>query len=332
VLRRGGRVRLAVDRERREAARLNHSVTHILHAVLRERLGPQVRQAGSLVAPERMRFDFTYQGPIEDARLVAIEDEVNAHIRENASVTDEEMPYDEAIRRGALAFFGDKYGDSVRVVRMGDFSTELCGGSHVERTGDIGLFKLRGESGVAAGVRRIEALTGEGALGWIHKREQVLREIGEILKGPEDGAVERLERLLAQQKELERKLTEIQSKLAGSRSSDLASRARRVNGVSVLAERVDGVDDKALLQMADQLRQTLGSAVVVLGTERDGKALLLAAVTKDVSDKYKAGDIIKQIAPLVGGRGGGKSELAQAGGTDPSRIGEALSKVYEVVV
>jgi alanyl-tRNA synthetase len=332
ALRRGARVRLAIDAERHEAARLNHSVTHILHAVLRERLGPQVRQSGSLVAPERMRFDFTYQGPIDEPRLVAIENEVNAHIRENAPVTNEEMPYDEAVRRGALAFFGDKYGDRVRVVRMGDFSTELCGGSHVERTGDIGLFKLRGESGVAAGVRRIEALTGEGALDWIHKREQVLREIGEILKGPEEVAVERLERLLSERKELERRLSEIQSKLAGSRSSDLAMRARRVNGVSVLAERVDGVDDRALLQMADQLRQKLGSAVVVLGTERDGKALLLAAVTKDVSGKYKAGDIIKQIAPLVGGRGGGKPELAQAGGPDASRIGEALAKVYEVVV
>jgi alanyl-tRNA synthetase len=241
------------------------------------------------------------------------------------------MPYDEAIRRGALAFFGDKYGDRVRVVRMGDFSTELCGGSHVERTGDIGLFKLRGESGVAAGVRRIEALTGGGALGWIHKREQVLREIGEILKGPEDATVERLERLLAEKKEVERRLSEIQSKLAGSQSADLASRARRVNGVSVLAERVDNVDDKALLQMADQLRQKLGSSVVVLGTERGGKALLLAAVTKDVTSKYKAGDIIKQIAPLVGGKGGGKPELAQAGGPDASRLGEALEKVYEVV-
>jgi alanyl-tRNA synthetase len=332
ALRRGARVRLAIDAERREATRLNHSVTHILHAVLRERLGPQVRQAGSLVAPDRMRFDFTYQGPIDETRLVAIEDEVNAHIRENAPVTNEEMPYAEAIRRGALAFFGDKYGDRVRVVRMGDFSTELCGGSHVERTGDIGLFKLRGESGVAAGVRRIEALTGEGALEWIRRREQVLREIGEILKGPEEVAVERLERLLAERKQLERRLSEIQSKLAGSRSSDLASRARRVNGVSVLAERVDGVDDKALLQIADQLRAKLGSAVVVLGTERDGKALLLAAVTKDVSGKYKAGDIIKQIAPLVGGRGGGKPELAQAGGPDAARIGEALAKVYEVVV
>jgi alanyl-tRNA synthetase len=331
AIRRGERVRLAIDRERRDAARLNHSVTHILHAVLRELLGAQVRQAGSLVAPDRLRFDFTFQGPIAAERLVEIEDRVNAHVRENATVTSEEMPYDEAIRRGALAFFGDKYGERVRVVRMGDFSTELCGGTHVHRTGDIGLFKLRGESGVAAGVRRIEALTGEGALDWIHRREQVLREIGEILKGPEDAAVERLERLLAQQKELERRLADMQSKIAGSQSADLASRARRVNGVTVLAERVENVDEKALREMADRLRDKLGSGIVVLGTRRGEKALLLAAVTKDLVGRYAAGKIIQAIAPIVGGGGGGKPELAQAGGPDPSRIDEALAKVYEVV-
>ena len=331
ALTRGARVRSAIDRPRRDAARLNHSVTHILHAVLRERLGAQVRQAGSLVAPDRMRFDFTFQGPIAAERLHEVEEEVNAHIRENAAVSSEEMPYDEAIRRGALAFFGDKYGDRVRVVRMGDFSTELCGGTHVHRTGDIGLFKLRGESGVAAGVRRIEALTGEGALAWIHRREQVLREIGGILKGPEDAAVERLERLLAQQKELERRMQELQSKLAGTQSADLISRTRRVNGVSVLTARVDNVDDKALREMADRLREKLGSGIVVLGTARGEKALLLAAVTKDLSARYGAGQIIKHIAPVVGGGGGGKPELAQAGGPDASKIDQALERVYEVV-
>ena len=331
AIRRGAHVRLAIDRERRDATRLNHSVTHLLHAVLRRRLGAQVRQAGSLVAPERLRFDFTFQGPIAPDRLLEIEDDVNALIRENAPVTSEELPYDEAIRRGALAFFGDKYGDRVRVVRMGDCSTELCGGTHVRRTGDIGLFKLRGESGVAAGVRRVEALTGEGALDWIHQREQVLREIGEILKGPEEASVERLERLLAERKELERRLQEAQSKLAGSQSADLASRARQVNGVAVLAARVDNVDDKGLREMADQLRGRLGSGIVVLGTRRGEKALLLAAVTKDLVGRYPAGRIIQEIAPIVGGGGGGKPELAQAGGPDPSRLDAALDKVYEVV-
>ena len=331
TLRRRRRVWLRIDRERRDAARLNHSVTHLLHAVLRERLGAQVRQAGSLVAPERMRFDFTFQGPIAPERLLEIEDEVNQHIRENAEVTSEELPFDEAIRRGALAFFGDKYGDVVRVVRMGEFSTELCGGTHVHRTGDIGVFKLRGEAGVAAGVRRIEALTGGGALEWIHRREQVLREIGDILKGPEDATVERLERLLQEKRELERRLQDTQSKIAGNQSADLASRARRVNGISVIAERVDDADDKGLREMSDRLRERLGSAVVVLGTQRGEKALLLAAVTKDLVDRYSAGQIIKAIAPIIGGGGGGKPELAQAGGPDPSRIDEALAKVYEVV-
>jgi alanyl-tRNA synthetase len=331
AIRRGTRVRLGIDHERRDATRLNHSVTHLLHAVLRRRLGTQVRQAGSLVAPERLRFDFTFQGPIGADRLLEIENEVNALIRENAPVTSEELPYDEAIRRGALAFFGDKYGDRVRVVRMGDASTELCGGTHVRRTGDIGLFKLRGESGVAAGVRRVDGLTGDGALGWIHQREQVLREIGEILKGPEEASVERLERLLAERKELERRLQEVQSKLAGSESADLVSRARRVNGVAVLAARVDNVDDRGLREMADQLRGRLGSAIVVLGTERGGKALLLAAVTKDLTSRYAAGKIIQEIAPIVGGGGGGKPELAQAGGPDATRLDAALEKVYEVV-
>jgi alanyl-tRNA synthetase len=331
VIRRGARVRLAIDRERRDATRLNHSVTHLLHAVLRRRLGTQVRQAGSLVAPDRLRFDFTFQGPIASDRLFEIEDEVNALVRENAPVTSEELPYDEAIHRGALAFFGDKYGDRVRVVRMGDASTELCGGTHVRRTGDIGLFKLRGESGVAAGVRRVEGLTGEGALGWVHQREQVLRGIGEILKGPEEASVERLERLLAERKELERRLQDVQWKLAGSQSADLASRARQVNGVAVLAARVDDVDDKGLREMADQLRGRLGSGIVVLGTRRGEKALLLAAVTKDLIGRYGAGKIIQAIAPIVGGGGGGKPELAQAGGPDASRLDAALDKVYEVV-
>ena len=328
---RGQRVRLRIDAAWRDAARLNHSATHILHAVLRERLGTHVRQAGSLVAPDRLRFDFTHPMPIDAPTLQDIEDETNAHIRENADVSSVEMGYDEAIKKGALAFFGDKYGDRVRVVQMGDFSIELCGGTHVQRTGDIGVFKLRGESGVAAGVRRVEGLTGDGALDWIHQRERMLREIGEILKGPEEASVERLERMLAERKELERRLQEVQSKLAGSRSADLVSRARRVNGVAVLAARVDDVDDKGLREMADQLRSRLGSGIVVLGTQRGEKALLLAAVTKDLIGRYAAGTIIQAIAPVVGGGGGGKPELAQAGGPDASRLDAALDKVYEVV-
>ncbi len=331
VVRRGDRVRLRVDRTRREAARLNHSATHILHAVLREHLGTDVRQAGSLVAPDRFRFDFNYHGPVADDALHRIEDDVNARIRENAAVRSEEMAYDAAIQAGALAFFGDKYGDRVRVVRIGDYSTELCGGTHVARAGDIGLLKLRGETGVAAGVRRIEAVTGEGALEWIRAREALLREIGDVLRGSEDDVAARLKRLIAQQRELERQLKQLQGKLAGSQIDELAAQARRMNGVAVLAAEVDAQDDATLRDLADRLRQHLRSAVVVLGATRGDRVVLLAAVTSDLTKTYHAGQIIKRIAPLVGGGGGGKPDLAQAGGKAPEKLGEALEAVYALV-
>ena len=332
ALRRGDRVLLTLDGERREAVRRNHSGTHVLHAALREVLGPQVRQAGSLVSPERLRFDFTNKGPVSRADLERIEDLANQWLRENAEVADEEMPFDNAIARGAIAFFGDKYGDVVRVVQMGDFSTELCGGTHVARSGDIALLKVRSESGVAAGVRRIEALTGIGALDWVRSREGTLREIGEILKGSEEGAVERLQKVLTQQSELERKLSDALARLAGKQSTDLVSRAREMNGIRVLAEKVDNVDARGLRDMADRLRERIGTGVVVLGSQQGKKVLLLAAVTRDIAGKKaSAGDIIKAIAPLVGGGGGGRPDFAQAGGGDPSRLEEALAKVYEVV-
>jgi alanyl-tRNA synthetase len=331
TLRRGDRVRLAIDRERREAVRRNHSATHILHAVLRDLLGLQVRQAGSAVGPDRFRFDFTYQGPITPELLQRIEDDVNAHIRDNDEVRIEELAYAEAIRRGALAFFGDKYGERVRVLQMGDFSTELCGGTHVRRTGDIGFFKLRSEGGIAAGVRRVEALTAAGAIELVHRREQVLRQLGEILKGPEEAAIERLEKLIAQQKEYERRIAELQAKLAGGQSQDLLSQVRQVNGVKVLAARIEDADDKVLRELADRFRDRMGTGIVVLGVARDGKATLLAAVTKDIASRHPAGEIIKKIAPIIGGRGGGRPEMAQAGGPEADRLGEALAKVYEVV-
>ena len=331
VVRRGDRVRLRVDRTRREAARLNHSATHILHAVLREHLGADVRQAGSLVAPDRLRFDFNYHGPVPEEALHRIEDDVNTRVRENAAVRTEEMAYAAAINAGALAFFGDKYGDRVRVVRIGDYSTELCGGTHVARAGDIGLLKLRGESGVAAGVRRIEAVTGDGALEWIRTREALLREIGDVLRGSEDDVAVRLKRLVAQQRELERQLKQLQGKLAGSQIDELAAQARRVNGVAVLAAEVDAQDDATLRDLADRLRQHLRSAVVVLGATRGDRVVLLAAVTSDLTKTYHAGQIIKRIAPLVGGGGGGKPDLAQAGGKDPDKLREALEAVYNLV-
>ena len=327
----GEQARLTVDRERRDAARLNHSATHLLHGVLRRVLGDQVRQAGSLVAPDRLRFDFSQPTPIDDATLARIEEEVNAHIRENADVTTEEMAFDDAIKAGALAFFGDKYGDRVRVVRMGDFSTELCGGTHVRRTGDIGLFKLRGESGVAAGTRRIEALTGIGALEWVRASEQSLRQLGTLLRGNEDDLAARVERLLAQQKQLERQLAQLQRQVAGNQSGDLLGQAKTVNGKRVIASEVEAADPQRLLEIADQLRERLGSGVVVLASQQDGRVRLLAAVTKDLAGQVHAGKLVSQIAPIVGGKGGGRPELAQAGGTDPSKIGDALARAVELV-
>jgi alanyl-tRNA synthetase len=331
ALRTGQTARLVVDRERREATRLNHSVTHILHGVLRRTLGEHVRQAGSLVAPDRLRFDFTQPTAVDEAVLTRIEDEVNAHIRENAEVTVEEMAYDAAIRAGALAFFGDKYGDRVRVVRMGDFSTELCGGTHVRRTGDIGLFKLRGETGVAAGTRRIEAITGVGALEWVQASEQSLRRLGALLRGGEADVAERVERLLAQQKLLERQLQQLQRQVAGSQSGDLLAQAQTIKGRTVIAARVDESDPKRMLELADQLRERLGSGIVVLAGAHDGQVRRLAAVTKDLAGQVHAGKLVGQIAPIVGGKGGGRPELAQAGGNDASQIDAALARAVELV-
>jgi len=327
----GDRVRLIIDAERREATRLNHSATHILHSALREVLGPHVRQAGSLVAPDRLRFDFTHTSPVKEDALQRIEELVNAHIRENAEVTTEEMSLNDALKSGALAFFGEKYGERVRVLRMGEFSTELCGGTHVNRTGDIGLFKLKAESGVASGVRRVEALTGEGALEWIRQRDQILKEASQLLKGSEEEVTDKIERLMVQYRELERKLAQLQSTFAGAQSDDLASQSQKLNGVNVVASRVTGMDETGMRELVDRLRDKLQPAVIVLGAVQGDRVLLLAAVSKDVAKKYHAGNIMKQLAPLVGGGGGGRPDFAQAGGKDPSRLDEALQKVYELV-
>jgi alanyl-tRNA synthetase len=331
---RGRRVKLSVDRTRRDAAMLNHSATHILHYALRDVLGTGVHQAGSLVAPDRLRFDFAHAGPVGEGDLATIEEEINARIRENAEVTTEEMKYDDAIKAGALAFFGDKYGDVVRVVRMGDFSVELCGGTHVGRTGDIGIFKFEAESGVAAGVRRIEAATGQGALEAIRRREQILETIGGHLGARDGAALERLERLLAREKELEKKLRALEQKLVagdGAAGSADAEKVREARGVKVVTRRVEGVDARALREMADRMRQKYGSAVVAIGTVADGKVAILVAVTPDLTDRIKAGDIVKQIAPIVGGTGGGRPDFAQAGGRDASRLDEALERIISLV-
>ena len=327
----GDRVHLQIDTARREASRLNHSATHLVHAALRHRLGAHVKQAGSLVDPDRLRFDFSHHKPVSPDELHAIEDEVNASVRANAEVTSEEMSYDDAIKAGALAFFGDKYGDRVRVVRMGEFSTELCGGTHVARTGDIGFFRLDGESGVAAGVRRLEAATGQGAIVEVRREQALLDDLAELLRAGEGEARGKLEKLLAELREKEKRIAELQGKLAGGASRDVLADARRVNGITVLATRIDGLDDKGLREMADRLRDRIKSGVVVLGTALGERAVLLAAVTKDLTGTYHAGNIIKQLAPLVGGGGGGRPDFAQAGGKDPSRIDAALAAAYELL-
>ena len=329
---RGRRVKLRVDQIRRDAAMLNHSATHILHYALRDVLGTGVHQAGSLVAPDRLRFDFSHTGPVAENDLTTIEEEINALIRENGAVTTEEMAYEDAIKAGALAFFGDKYGDRVRVVRMGDFSVELCGGTHVERTGDVGVFKLEGESGVAAGVRRIEAVTGQGALEAIRRRERILEAIGGHLGARDETALERLERLLAREKELEKRLRGLEQKLAaGDSGSGAAEKLREVGGVKLVTRRLEGVEARAMREVADRLRQKYGSAVVALGSVVDDRVVLLVAVTPDLSSRIKAGEIIRQIAPIVGGSGGGRPDFAQAGGRDPSKLDDALERVAAIL-
>ena len=331
---RGAQVKLRIDRERRDAAMNNHSATHILHYALRDILSKDVHQAGSMVAPERLRFDFSHSGPVAAGDLATIEEEINARIRENAEVITQEMAYDDALKAGALAFFGDKYGDVVRVVQMGDFSTELCGGTHVRRSGDVGLFKLESEGGVAAGVRRIEAFTGRGALEAIRRREKIFEKMATHLGARDGAALDRLEKLIAREKELEKKLRALEQKLvagATTGSAD-AEKVREANGVRIVTRKVEGVEAKSLREMADHMRQKYGSAVVAIGSDLgDNKAALLVAVTPDLAQRIKAGDIVKQLAPLIGGTGGGRPDFAQAGGRDASRLDEALERIASLV-
>jgi alanyl-tRNA synthetase len=327
----GDAVHLAVDVKHRRRTMLNHSATHILHAVLRRELGDHVRQAGSLVAPDRLRFDFSHTGAIPEEKLAAIEAHVNRHIREDANVSVQESSYQEAIRHGALAFFGDKYGDRVRVVKIGDFSTELCGGTHVHRSGEIGIFKLPFEGGVAAGVRRVEAFTGEGALDLIRSYEQKLKEIGNLVRGSTDDTVEKVRKLLEHQKELERKIQKLHGQVEKDQISELLAKKESVNGTNVLVSQVDGVDAKQLRDIADHLTEKLGSGVVVLASAGEGNVNLVASVSPDLTRRYHAGNIIKELARMVGGGGGGRPDFAQAGGKEPAKIDAALKRAEELI-
>ena len=327
----GDKVYLKVDPKFRQRTRLNHSATHILHSVLREELGSQVRQAGSLVAPDRLRFDFNHTGPIAEDKLAVIEEKVNERVRLDAEVNIEESSFDEAIRKGALAFFGDKYGDRVRIVRIGDFSTELCGGTHVHRSGEIGIFKLQTEGGVAAGVRRIEAVTGEGALDLIRKYEQKLRDIGELVRASGDETVEKVKKLLQQQKEFEREIERLRGQMGKNQIPDLLAKKQNIDGAYVLITQVDGVDAKQLREIADQLKEKMGSGFIFLAGPREDNVTLVSSVSADLTKRYHAGNIVKEVAPIVGGGGGGRPDFAQAGGKNPSKTDEVLKRVWDII-
>ncbi|AZZ45968.1 alanine--tRNA ligase [Pseudomonadaceae bacterium SI-3] len=322
----GATVEATVDASVRQSTALNHSATHLLHAALRQILGEHVSQKGSLVDSQRLRFDFSHFEAIKPEQLKALEDKVNAEIRGNTAVEIEETDIETAKSKGAMALFGEKYGDQVRVLTMGGgFSVELCGGTHVKRTGDIGLFKIISEGGVAAGVRRIEAVTGEQALAYLNTAEEQLKEAASLVRGTRDNVLDKLGAVLERNRQLEKELEQLKAKAASATGNDLASSAVEVKGVKTLAARVDGLDGKALLALVDQLKNKLGSGVILLGGVQDEKVVLVAGVTQDLTGRLKAGDLMRQAAAVVGGKGGGRPDMAQGGGSDANRLDEALA-------
>ncbi|MGK7296139.1 MAG: alanine--tRNA ligase [Candidatus Wenzhouxiangella sp. M2_3B_020] len=327
----GDSVRAAIDAERRAEVVRHHSATHLLHAALREVLGEHVQQKGSLVAPDRLRFDFSHPEPVTPEQLSAIEQRVNEQIQANVSASADVMDFDEAMNAGALAFFGDKYGDRVRVLQFGDFSTELCGGTHVDRVGDIGVFKIVAETGISAGVRRIEAVAGRRAVAWMQATDRSLRELAEKLRAAPDQVATRVDQLLERSRELEKELDRIKQKLASAQGSDLTANARDVSGIPVLAERLEGADPNSLRDTVDQLKNKMGTGIVVLGTVAGQGVRLVAGVTPDLTDRFKAGELVNHVAAQVGGKGGGRPDFAQAGGSRPDALAPALDSVYDWV-
>ncbi|WP_247267112.1 MULTISPECIES: alanine--tRNA ligase [Pseudomonas] len=322
----GAPVETHVDAEVRHATSLNHSATHLLHAALRQVLGEHVQQKGSLVDSQRLRFDFSHFEAIKPEQIKALEDIVNAEIRKNSAVETEETDIETAKQKGAMALFGEKYGDNVRVLSMGgDFSVELCGGIHANRTGDIGLLKIISESGVASGVRRIEAVTGAAALAYLNAAEEQLKEAANLVKGSRDNLIDKLSAVLERNRALEKQLEQLQAKAASAAGDDLSNSAVDVKGVKVLAARLDGQDGKALLALVDQLKNKLGRAVILLGSVHEEKVVLVAGVTKDLTGQLKAGDLMKQAAAAVGGKGGGRPDMAQGGGVDAGALDGALA-------
>ena len=330
-LRVGDRVMAAVNPVMRARAVWNHSATHLMHAALRRVLGTHVEQKGSLVDAGRTRFDFSHNAPMSAAEIREVETLVNREIRHNHEVSVRVMKHDDAIKAGAMALFGEKYGEDVRVIGMADFSTELCGGTHVRRTGDIGLFKIVAESGVAAGVRRVEAVTGEGALDWVQGQETLLAESAAALRAPPAEVGVKITQLLDNVKNLERELARLKSKMASAQGDDIAAQAREVKGARVLAAMLDGADAKTLRETLDKLKDKLKSAAIVLGVTDAGRVSLVAGVTPDLVARVKAGELVNFVAQQVGGKGGGRADMAQAGGTDAAKLPQALASVYDWV-
>ena len=327
----GSIVKAEVDGERRKAISLNHSATHLLHAALRKIVGEHVTQKGSLVNAERLRFDFSHFEPMTNDQIREVERLVNAQIRANNEVSAQVMAKDDAMKVGAMALFGEKYGEEVRVLRIGEFSTELCGGIHVERAGDIGFFKIVSETGVAAGVRRVEAVTGLGAVEWVEHSESLIQTVGERVKSGRDGLDEKVQQILDRSRQLEKELEKLQAKLASAAGSDLASQAQDINGLKLLVSRMDDADPKSLRDLVDQLKNKLGSAAILVAAVKDGKISLAAGVTQDQTSRIKAGDLVNLVATQVGGKGGGRPDFAQAGGNDPTQLDAALSGVPDWV-
>ena len=324
-------VALQVDAEKRRATALNHTATHILHGALRQVLGPHVKQAGSLVAPERLRFDFTHFTHIEPEQLQQIESLVNQRIRANVAVRTDEMEAEQALKTGAMALFEEKYGDRVRVVALSDFSKELCGGTHTRRTGDIGLFKIASETSVAAGVRRIEALTGAAALAYVQQMTRTAQQSGYLLRSKPEEVLPRIEQMIATQKSSEKEIEKLKAALADAKAGSGQEELQTIDGVSLLVKKV-GVDKPAALRdLADRFKDRVRSGIVILGSATGGKALLIVIVSKDLNKRFHAGNIVKELAAIVGGGGGGRPDMAQAGGTEPEKLDQALESAPQII-
>ena len=328
----GDKLAAKVDAARRKAIMANHSATHLLHAALRKVLGTHVQQKGSLVAPDRLRFDFSHFAAVTPEELRRIERLVNEEIRRNTAAETREMPYDTAVAEGAIALFGEKYDKDVRVLRMGEFSMELCGGTHVARSGDIGVFKIVSEGGVAAGVRRIEAITAEGALDYVDQTDQLVKELAGLVRGSREDVKAKVADALERIRQLEKENRSLKDKLASGQGTDLSAGARDIAGVKVLAAQVDGADAGALRNAVDQLKDKFKSAVIVLASvDATNKITLVAGVTADQIAKIKAGELVGNVAGQVGGKGGGRPDFAQAGGNNPAALGAALASVEAFV-